>query len=76
MSNQTMQIPPGVNLEDDIGPTVIRIVAPVLAITILSVVARLYARWLKKCQWSTSDYTIIAGLFVSGALSGICLYGM
>jgi hypothetical protein len=67
--------PPGVDCTEDIGTSVVATVAPIVALTILSVIARFYSRHLTGHRWTLSDWTIVPGLIVSLALSAICLYG-
>ena len=54
-------LPPGVNLEDNRGPEIIRAVSVVAVLATLALVARLAARRLKKTRLGASDYAVILG---------------
>ncbi len=68
------QCPPGIDCTADLGPSVAPIVSPILILAVLAVVARLYCRHLTGHHGTPSDYTIIAGLIVSAALTAMVLY--
>jgi hypothetical protein len=68
------QCPAGVDCTADLGPLVAGIVSPIFALAILAVIARLYCRRITGHDGTPSDYTVIAGLVFSAALTGLVLY--
>ena len=64
-----MQLPPGVNLGDDLGPSVNAIVSVFSVLATVSVALRLLSRHLQKVSWALSDWLILVGLFFAWALS-------
>jgi hypothetical protein len=64
-----------VGLDCSRSPSVALSVAPVFVLAILAVVARAYSRYLTGHNRTASDFTIIAGLIFSAALTGMIFYG-
>ena len=55
-------------------PPVAAMVVPVFILAVLSVAARTYSRRLIRQSRNASDFTIMAGLVFSGALTGMVLW--
>lgn len=62
-------LPPGVNLEDNRGPEIIRAVSVVAVLATLALVARLAARRLKKTSLGASDYAVVVGWLMAWGLN-------
>jgi hypothetical protein len=57
-------------------PPVGAMVVPVFILAVLSVAARTYSRRLIRQSRNASDFTIIAGLVFTAALTGMVLWSM
>ena len=64
-------IPPGVNLDDDRGPQLMKSVVACCVLSGLAVAGRLVSRKIKKSKFKASDYLVTAGLVGSWVISGI-----
>ena len=69
------QIPPGVNLNDNRGPAIIRISVAVTTVTVFFVAARLISRRMKKATLKMSDYLALLSLLGCMLFTALDIYG-
>ena len=68
-------IPPGVDLNDDRSPQLIRSVIACCVLSGLAFVGRLASRKIQKSNFLASDYFVAVGLVGSWVVSGITIDG-
>ena len=66
-------IPPGVDLNDNKGPQLIRSVIACCVLSGLALVGRLAARKIQKSNFKASDYLVAVGLIGAWVISGIAI---
>lgn len=69
------QVPPGVNLKDDLGGAIIRPAVAVIVVVALFVAARLASRKLKKADWNASELFVIFGFLGCLVFAALDVYG-
>lgn len=68
--------PPGVDLQADRGPDILRSTVAVAVSATMAVTARLISRRLVKANWNGSDYTVVLGLVGCWALNAVTILSM
>ena len=68
-------VPPGVNLNDDLGPQVVAAVAVVTVLSTVAIILRFVARYLKNAPLGWSDWLIIIGWLCAWGVAGIEFFG-
>ena len=69
------QVPPGINLKDDLSGAIIRPAIAMIVVTALFVVARLISRKLKKARWNASEFFILVSFVGCLTYAIFVIYG-
>ena len=67
--------PPSVNLNDNRGPGINRVVAVAAVLGSIAVVGRIASRGVKRVPLAASDYMIVLGLIIAWAMAILVFIG-
>ncbi len=70
-----VQIPPGINLQDDQGPELIRATMAIAVLSGLAVAGRFVSRRMLRVNFSVSDGLLLIALIGSWAIAGLDVWG-